>query len=282
MKTAYQYLDNQLMAHAYSGITTETLEITPDLAAYILNYHNVKNRSVRRRRVSELARVIKNGKWRLTSQGISFSRDGILNNGQHRLAACVEANISILLRVTWGEEADVFDVLDTGALRTAGDALQSLGYKNVNELGAISRLSHYMSTGVKTVRNDQVVNIIENNSAFDELSNLSCNISKKFKASSAGILYALAQIETKSKRAHDLRLFCSQLSEGAMLPKHSPILALREGLINKRFDAGIRDGLERSEAISACFIKAWNGWVIGADIKLLRFNKNNEQFPTPR
>jgi len=282
MQSILQYLDNQLMAHAYSGMTTETLEITPDVAAYILSHHNDKNRSIRRGRVSELVRVIKNGQWRLTSQGISFSRDGILNNGQHRLAACVEANIPILLRVTWGEERDVFDVLDTGSLRSAGDALKSLGYKNVNELGATARLSHYVSTSAKTIRNDQVVDIIQNNPKFHEISNLGCNISYKFKTSSAGILYALYQIETKSKRAHDLRLFCSQLSEGAMLPKHSPILALREGLMNKRFDAGIRDGLERSEAISACFIKAWNGWVVGADIKLLRFSKNNEQFPTPR
>ncbi len=282
MKSISQYLDKQIMEHAYSGMTTETLEITPAIAAYILAHHNVKNRSIRLNRVAELVRVIKNAKWRLTSQGISFSRDGFLNNGQHRLAACIEANMSIIVRVTWGEERDVFDVLDTGSLRRAGDVLQSLGYKDVNELGATARLAHYMSTSVEKIRNDQVVDIIQNNPAFHELSCLGSNISKKFRTSSSGILYALAQIKTKSKRSDDLHLFCSQLIEGAMLPKHSPILALRDGLINKRFDSGIRGGLRRSEAVSACFIKAWNAWFIGADIKILRFNKNNEQFPTPR
>jgi len=123
---------------------------------------------------------------------------------------------------------------------------------------------------------------VAGNPSLAEVSNAACNIAKKFKTSSAGVLYAFSQISKKSNYADMMPEFCRLLSEGAMLPKNSPILALREGLINKRLDFGLRHGLQRSEAIAACFIKAWNAWSTGVDMKLLRFNRNNERFPEPK
>jgi hypothetical protein len=275
-------LTRQIHAHRKSGMTTETMRITPALAQYILSTHNAGNRSIRKSRVAELTKSIQDGAWRLTSQGISFSRDGLLNNGQHRLAACVEADKPILVRVTWGEEREVFDVLDTGSLRKAGDVLQASGHKDTNELGAAARLLKFLETSQDRIRNDEVVRIVSDNPSLAEVSNTACNIAKKFKTSSAGVIYAFSSISMKSANASMLSEFCRLLSEGAMLPRHSPILALREGLINKRLDFGLRHGLQRSEAIAACFIKAWNAWCTGADMKILRFNRNNERFPEPK
>jgi hypothetical protein len=86
-------------------------------------------------------------------------------------------------------------------------------------------------------------------------------------------------IAHKSPRNSMLNEFCQLLMEGAMLPKFSPILVLREGFNQKKFDAGLRGGLPRSEAIAACFVKAWNAWVSGNEARVLRFSRNSEKFP---
>lgn len=102
----------------------EVMTITPELAKEYLK-HNDSNRSLRRTRVVQYAHDMKEGKWNLTGQGITFGKDGNLLDGQHRLHAVVFANVPVdFLVVT---DADVVATYDCGLSRSIVDRFRLAG-----------------------------------------------------------------------------------------------------------------------------------------------------------
>jgi hypothetical protein len=59
----------------------------------------------------------------VTHQDIAFDSNGVLVDGQHRLAAIIEADLPVEMTVFTDVEPDNFDVLDTGEKRNAADVL---------------------------------------------------------------------------------------------------------------------------------------------------------------
>lgn len=88
---------------------------------------NTHNRPASQQHVERLARDMKAGRWRLTHQGIAFDTTGLLIDGQHRLWAIIEANVTVTLRVFYNEPADNRHVLDTGERRSNLDVLSITG-----------------------------------------------------------------------------------------------------------------------------------------------------------
>src|SRR5947199_10315040 len=68
--------------------------ITPKKAAEYLGL-NTANRPLSNRTVREFAAAMRRGEWRVTHQGIAFDTTGALVDGQHRLAAIVEADLPV-------------------------------------------------------------------------------------------------------------------------------------------------------------------------------------------
>ena len=60
-------------------------------------------------------------------------------DGQHRLAAIVEADLPVEVTVFTEVEPDTFDVLDTGKRRNAADVLAIEGEKSTTLLAAMVR-----------------------------------------------------------------------------------------------------------------------------------------------
>ena len=120
-----------------AGMHVEVRPITPDEAQAILDRANIDNRRLSRPRVLAYARDMKQGLWRITHQGLAFETDGSLVDGQHRLAAIVEAGIPIEFLVTTGVQRT--DVFDTGRPRSAGDVLHIKGYRDTMKLAATAK-----------------------------------------------------------------------------------------------------------------------------------------------
>ena len=56
---------------------------------------------------------IKTGAWKITHQGIAFSTDMVLLDGQHRLIAIqTKSSVTITKLVTFGLESDSMSVID--------------------------------------------------------------------------------------------------------------------------------------------------------------------------
>lgn len=118
------------------SLTIET--ITPDQAAKLLE-HNTENRHVRDNRVSLYASEMKAGRWLLTGEPIIMNGN-VLLNGQHRLRACIEADVPFTTAVFRGADSHVYNVVDTGMVRTAGDTLHHHGIPQYNVTAAAARL----------------------------------------------------------------------------------------------------------------------------------------------
>lgn len=96
--------------------------ITPKQAEKYLQF-NTSNRNLRKSLVSQYARDMTNGKWRLTHQGVAFNCDGTLLDGQHRLKAIVESGVTVQMLVARAVDSKNQLVMDDHAKRSAGDAL---------------------------------------------------------------------------------------------------------------------------------------------------------------
>ena len=98
-----------------------TLEtITPESASHYL-LSNGGNRKLREDRIKQIVDIIKTGEWQTTHQGIAFSENGSLLDGQHRLHAIVKSNIPVLVQVTRGVSNDAFKTIDCGLKRSSSD-----------------------------------------------------------------------------------------------------------------------------------------------------------------
>lgn len=245
---------------------TETVVITPALAELML-VRNLDNRPVREKRVRQLADTIREGHWRLTSQGISFSRDGGLNDGQHRLKAIVAAGVAVPCRVTFGEDRDVFDVLDTHSTRSGGDVLATAGYTYWNYLAAAARIYAAVTSdrpwSLPTLSNEDVLVLIGDNRDMELVCPDGSQTAKKLRCSSGAIIAALYLIRQHSAHADRLSEFAKKLANGEDLGAKNPILILRNLILTEHF-ARARSGsglAAKKILLCAAIILAWNRWI---------------------
>jgi len=97
--------------------------ITPNQAAIWLKEKNTKNRKMHRPHVIEFKNIIDRGDWQvLPILTIAFDIDGILIDGQHRLAAIAEGDISVAVYVARGTPSDAM-LATTEKGRSASDIL---------------------------------------------------------------------------------------------------------------------------------------------------------------
>lgn len=117
--------------------------ITPEVAAQLLE-RNVANRRPKERAINHYAREMREGRWRLTNQGLGFGRNLVLQDGQNRLIACTRAGVPFRTLMATGLESESRDVVDVGIKRSLSDVLTMHQVKNAgNTAGAISLRIRY-------------------------------------------------------------------------------------------------------------------------------------------
>lgn len=134
------------------SIVTKHEMITPHIAMRYLEL-NRKNRPIRKKLVSQLADLIRQGKFHSTHQGIAFYESGELADGQHRLSAIAESGIPVRMLVSRGISPEANHCIDRGIGRTARDTLGFLGISASNRDIAIVRCiiqEHDMITSGRT------------------------------------------------------------------------------------------------------------------------------------
>jgi hypothetical protein len=97
------------------------IEVTPAIAKEWLKV-NIGNRPVKPKIVYQYAKDMENGLWQLTHQGIAFSKNNVLIDGQHRLMAIIASNKTVTMTVTFDADENSFAVLDAGVKRSLSDA----------------------------------------------------------------------------------------------------------------------------------------------------------------
>jgi hypothetical protein len=138
-------------------ITIET--ITPAVAKSYLE-GNKENRPIKPSHLSNLARDMAAGNWRLNGDAIRFNGDGTLLDGQHRLAACIKAGVPIETIVIRGIDHEARLTMDAGSRRRAGDQMALMGIKSANTIAAACGYCMTLQAGSCSVKDFTIPEVI--------------------------------------------------------------------------------------------------------------------------
>jgi phosphoglycolate phosphatase-like HAD superfamily hydrolase len=266
--------------------------ITPAKAVEILDEQNSRNRQLRESRVIHLAGILQRGEWRLTGDAIVFDLDGVLLNGQHRLAAAGAADMPIQVLVLRNLPRENQDVMDDTLSRKLADALKLRGETDNNVLAAginwSARLTYAEITGFAHYRSDaarpsipQLLQFFSDHPGIQEAMVQMRPVIRQLKlrpGPAVAVRWRLNQVDEAESA-----LFFDSLRSGADLSEGSPVLALRRYCENER-DRYRRKSAQPDFKWVAVTIKAWNLWRDGDAREVLQFNYtplNKETWPEP-
>lgn len=117
----------------------EIIDVTPPLASQWLE-NNEGNRRLNWNYIAQLARDMKTGRFVCTHQGIAFDTQGRLIDGQHRLWAVLEAEVTVRMRVFFNEPPENLLHIDGNCPRQMADRItigRTLGTVRSTELATL-------------------------------------------------------------------------------------------------------------------------------------------------
>jgi hypothetical protein len=271
----------------------ETVDLTPEDASKLLAISaGYRQRTLRRANVERLTHAIASGQWKETHQAIALNRDGMVLDGQHRLTAIAAAGRTVRVLIARDVDDEVFDVIDTGAVRSPYDVLSLAGLPNAARLAACLRTLLTYDEVVGTTDSFQT-----HRQKFTTAEILTAartargvEVGHSLNAA-AGVCMALGrggfatwmgvaiQLMRESPVDDGLALeFIERLRDGVNLKNGSPILALRRYITG---DGGIikLQGGARPQVGLATTLKAFNAYLEGAERQLFMFRIGIERMP---
>jgi len=150
------YLLDLINMKTLAPANSVVLNITPNMANYILENLNVNNRRFKREKIKQYASDMLMNNWLLTGQPIIFGNDGLLKDGQNRLSACVKAECAFESQVVFGVHPDSFSVMDTGARRDLKDIMTILNVKNAVQVASCLRQYLSFESGASDSKTDSL------------------------------------------------------------------------------------------------------------------------------
>ncbi|HWL67119.1 MAG TPA: hypothetical protein VNS22_01915 [Geminicoccus sp.] len=259
---------------------TRTGLVTPEIARWLLAL-NSANRPLQKAQVQRFREILARGAWLNTGEPIIVSREGVLNDGQHRLSAVAASGIPALMDVRFGIVRSAFAATGTGTRRTAGQALGITGAKNASTQAAIARLlAHYdagqMARASQQVENGQILDIIAREPRIAEIAAMiQRHRFAPARTAPLGLILVLAARSTPMQR---ICAFASVVNTGRADSESDPAYQLHLRL---------RDAALRRERISqidaaALAARAWNAWSEGRALHRLVLqdgDRSSEGFP---
>lgn len=259
VRRAVAWLDDRLRRAAQDGPFSEQVLLTPALAELLLK-RNPDNRSMRPLKVANYVADMKAGAWELNGESVKVSADGLLNDGQHRCQAVVNAGCAVKTMIVFGVERKTRTTLDQGAVRSPGDYLGMEGIKDANNVAAAAALlwqyEHLQLVTYQDVKRPTKQQVKDTVAKYPQLMASVAFIPKKgaLKAGGVSILafchyvFSLADTEAADH-------FVTKIVKGDGLQSRDPIYLARERIIG---DKKLRLG-EKVELI----FRAWNAARLG-------------------
>lgn len=220
---------------------SDVVVITPVVAKQLLDYTNVRNRTLRQGRVDLYKNFLINNQWHLTPDALAFTKDGVLANAQHRLEGVVKSGIAAEFLVVF--DIELSSAIDTGAKRSYHDnvkisencderlrddkALQSifrlaLIYQRGNCNSQLQNLPDTVTEYMNSYANELLK--CKEDGIFDKLTAPNCN---NVAVKAAFFLARLNGVELDVIK-HIISVLNSGIADG---DKDAPIIGLRDKLM---------------------------------------------------
>jgi len=233
--------------------------ITPQLATTLLET-NQANRPINQTYLARFAAAMREGRWRLNGETIKISENHVLLDGQHRLYACIEADVPFQSWVIEGIPADVFDTIDIGRPKSAANFLSVRGCHQATKVAAAIRWTIFLESPSSGDRNkssistDEVVSFWLANPEINEAVLIADQAARALSIAT-GVCAALFFLFSKKSQIEALRFF-QDLSSGADLHQGDAVFLLRS-IITRR-QGSQRARRELAVDLPSLMIRAWN------------------------
>lgn len=249
--------------------------ITPDVAASLLAA-NTNNRTLNRDAVDYYKSQMLTNQWRLNGETIKVGSNGVLLDGQHRLAAIMESGVTLEMPVCRDIHPDWVSTIDTGRQRKPADHLSIAGFrKDSSILAAAAAVCMNFDREGKYVRDwkktpaFKIIDWVEKNKGLvASIGRVPVSIGKLCPRS---IAVAMHYTFSSYYGAAQAEIFFDHLNSGAELKRGSPILALRSRLIEMKNQRVVMSSSNRTMIIYY-FVQAFKAWLDNREIKTLRYD----------
>lgn len=130
-----------------SGNRMERIVITPVVATALLESFSRKNRNISENHVNKVAGSIRLGHWVHSSSVIHLSGDGTLQDGYHRMYACIKAGVPFETWVEFDCHEKTFETVDhVSRPRSYADNLRAAGESSALCLAAsVNLLANWLN-----------------------------------------------------------------------------------------------------------------------------------------
>lgn len=259
---AERWLESRIREAETTGVKFEKVSITPEIASLLLE-RNQSNRKLNLNDVKSIAGDILAGRWVFNGETIIVSKDGHVNDGQHRLEAVVLAGRAIETAVVFGVDRETRTTVDAGRVRSVGDYLQMDDIPNGNNVAAAARkimeIEEYGKTTSSVDQRHSKQAVLERSRIDPAIldSIRACHLQGFGKVGSLSML-ATAHYFFKSIDPDAADEFIRKLVSGADLPLHHPIWTARNKLVGR----DVR--LSQNEKLKT-IIMGWNNWRAGKE-----------------
>lgn len=261
--------------------------VTPTLAKDLLLKNN-SNRRVSKETVSSYSNDMREKRWKEnTAEFIKIAEDGEILDGQHRLLAIIESDCNIYFHIAYGVSKSVFDVLDTGKIRSSGDvfsieriensAIISASIKSYLALSKNHKADLNSSSKSHKLTNTIILEEYKRRPEFwQEVASFSHKSYRNFAhilpASFIGTLYSYFY----DVSPEESRNFINQLCSGESIT-NSSISVLRQSLLKDKVSQRKMQPQDRL----AIIVKTWNAFRLGKNYRIMKFDRNIENMPKP-
>ena len=286
-----------------SQLSSRVETITPQIAHELIATKERPDRNVNPVHIRNLAGDMRLGLWTVNGESVKINADGEVIDGQHRLRACILADIQFDTLVVRNLSTDnqVRFGIDSGRRRNAGDALMLQGVSNTKDLAAAAShmwrfLVHKMDrSGGPTVSVAlKLVDRFGDTGPYQGLKQ-SVMVAKAYRSAArkGGLKlpvslvawghYTFGEIDRRKNGNDDVNTeFWNGVILGMNLSDGDPRLTLRNRLLKHSVATTPRDRLGSFE-VRAFFVKAWNAYSDGRALTKLAWiqvGPYRQQFPT--
>lgn len=271
------------------SVDARKIILTPDLARELLT-HMAHNRPFRPSRVEYYASTISKNEWKYTGQGLIFSTDGTMINGQHTCLAVIKADRPIEVFVVLDVPPEAWLYMDQASARTSADMISHAFSEEVQHpkvVAAALAFIHSEQMGLRSRRGllmpPQAPDLLKQ---FPDVTVAAAWANDhtgpgKIRMTSGMLAYCLFRARVHNPEKADV--FVARLFDGLQLTATSPAYLLRERLNS---NAASRSKLQPPDVL-ALWIKAWTFFDDDRTLAILKWNGGRdkkrvraEKFPT--
>jgi hypothetical protein len=284
--------DRQLedwLAGRAKGADRRVVTCTPEMAEEVLQERMPENQRLCRTNLAEFyAGSMREGRWRPDVADVLFSRQGLLLDGQHRLAGISIAGVPVALTVRRNVDEEVMTLLDSGRKRYLADHLRIAGVDSPGRAATLANFARAWDSAKAAdrwplaggmfkdaCRPDQAIAFLESRKhARGAIAAANNKVARGFFKESDAMLMHLVLFELNPGRAAE---FFRLLFEGGTTAGH-PIHTLQIRLLTER-----KTRLRRFDRVYLV-CNAWNAWIRGQErkgYKLAPESVKGKSFPWP-